>query len=673
MRKKRILAFLITGCIVAGSVAGVSAAVKKTTGGNEPVMVVQASELNSAYFDYESSETDGEISGGAKQNEYRKEEDPGGVLKVNKGDIVKKGDVLFVYDDLQAEVKYERASLELEKLQREYDKNIKNLDILRKKTPVSEKEEAADEPDDFEDDFEDEEFEDEKETFTKIRVHTELNASAKPFYNKSADADKPGSESNPYRFLCKAGQKINVNDEFVKKIKKLGKKSRRFFEIEFREGNTPTGRLIKAWMQDANAITVPDGWKGVFDENSAAAIAVEPQTEENTNPSEETEALQQRIRELEAQINTNPSQDTQDTETEDANADEELQRITQENETLKAEIEALKNKINELENKDEPTEEQQNEDPSSSSSTSSEPQTPSPDEQIIELSVYKKITPVKNVLTDLFEEDEEDDEEYGIRDPYEEEDLSKQDFTKEELEKEIKDTENEIRELEIEIKEAKRREKEAKKAVSEKEIKAKINGVITIADKNAAVSEEEPFLQVTSNGGYSLKSTIAENMLDKVAVGDKVSVMSWNTGEKHEATITEISEYPESGSTYGMDGTNNSRYPFTALIDDENAKFSEDEVFVSVAFDENTLKQEEDKFYIESAFIIKEDDNSYVYVRGNENLLEKRMIKTGAKAGNCHEVISGITPEDYLAFPYWKNTKEGAKTYEGSYEKLYEM
>ena len=63
---------------------------------------------------------------------------------------------------------------------------------------------------------------------------------------------------------------------------------------------------------------------------------------------------------------------------------------------------------------------------------------------------------------------------------------------------------------------------------------------------------------------------------------------------------------------------------------------------------------------------------NYVYVRNTEGKLEKRKIKVGRSLwGSYTQVISGITAEDWLAFPYGKSVKDGAPTFEGTYENLY--
>ena len=72
------------------------------------------------------------------------------------------------------------------------------------------------------------------------------------------------------------------------------------------------------------------------------------------------------------------------------------------------------------------------------------------------------------------------------------------------------------------------------------------------------------------------------------------------------------------------------------------------------------------------AFILQENGKSYVYVRNEDERLEKREITTGRDLWGWQlEITSGLSLEDYVAFPYGKTVTDGAKTEEGSPEDLY--
>ena len=61
-----------------------------------------------------------------------------------------------------------------------------------------------------------------------------------------------------------------------------------------------------------------------------------------------------------------------------------------------------------------------------------------------------------------------------------------------------------------------------------------------------------------------------------------------------------------------------------------------------------------------------------MYLRGEDGLLEKRYVTTGKSLwGSYTEILSGLTAEDLIAFPYGKAVKEGAPTQESDYSTLY--
>ena len=76
--------------------------------------------------------------------------------------------------------------------------------------------------------------------------------------------------------------------------------------------------------------------------------------------------------------------------------------------------------------------------------------------------------------------------------------------------------------------------------------------------------------------------------------------------------------------------------------------------------------------YLEKAFLRTEQGRSFVYLRGADGLLEKRFVTTGKTLwGSYVEIKSGLTAEDYIAFPYGKTVKSGAPTAEKDLSSLY--
>ncbi len=75
---------------------------------------------------------------------------------------------------------------------------------------------------------------------------------------------------------------------------------------------------------------------------------------------------------------------------------------------------------------------------------------------------------------------------------------------------------------------------------------------------------------------------------------------------------------------------------------------------------------------LQNAFIRQEGNQSFVYVQNENGKLEKRQVQTGVSDDGFYTpVYGGVTEMDLFAFPYGKDLREGAPTFEGSDQDLY--
>lgn len=227
----------------------------------------------------------------------------------------------------------------------------------------------------------------------------------------------------------------------------------------------------------------------------------------------------------------------------------------------------------------------------------------------------------------------------------------------------------EIKNLEFQIKMEEAEYRIMQKEADSGEVVAEFDGtVVGILDAESAAMMGQPLLKVSGGGGFYVEGSVSELQLGNIKVGQKVDVMSWDTGMSYEGTIVEIAQFPLENEYYYYGGSQNvSYYPYTVFID-ETAQL-QDGFYVSM-----TLRGAEGKgsLYVDNAFLRSEGATNYVYVRGADGLLEKRVVQVGGSLwGSYTEIRSGLTGEDYLAFPYGKNVKDGAPTQEGTWEDLY--
>ena len=245
-------------------------------------------------------------------------------------------------------------------------------------------------------------------------------------------------------------------------------------------------------------------------------------------------------------------------------------------------------------------------------------------------------------------------------------------YTKEELKQAIADKEKEIRDLQLNQREAELKIRNARKDLEDQTVRATIAGVVRkVGDPEKPSQDGSAFIQVDSQQGLYVKGYVSELMLDQLVPGTMVQVSSWSSGAFAMATVKEVSPYPtDEYASYGS-GAQASYYPFTALINDGADGFQNMES-VSISLTVGMDDASQNAIYLSKSFIREENGQKYVYVRGEDGTLERRPIVTGKILwGSEYEIKSGLTSEDYIAFPYAKNELEGTKTEESTLSELY--
>jgi hypothetical protein len=201
-----------------------------------------------------------------------------------------------------------------------------------------------------------------------------------------------------------------------------------------------------------------------------------------------------------------------------------------------------------------------------------------------------------------------------------------------------------------------------------------MNGIVrTVGDKDHISNDGSPFLSVTSEEGLYVQTYLSEKMYGKVKVGDPVDITAWETGMSYKGRVRDISAYPNV-SQYGDPLA--SQYPMTVSFAAGSGEIKNGE-WVMITYDpsgggsEESMADSMGMLYLYNAFIREENGKMYVMKRGEDGLLMKQYIEVGKIAGEGSEILSGVTTDDYLAFPYGKEVKEGAKTREGTIDDLY--
>ena len=246
-------------------------------------------------------------------------------------------------------------------------------------------------------------------------------------------------------------------------------------------------------------------------------------------------------------------------------------------------------------------------------------------------------------------------------------------YTSDELAQAKREERQKLLDLELDLRESEIKIRQAQRAVDSGVVTASMNGVVkSVYEPDSPPTDGSAFLTIAGAEGLYLKSGIKESMLGQIHEGDIVTVTSWQNGGQYEAEIKSISPYPDTSGMFD-DGGAQTYYPFTAGILDSSAVFESGE-WVEVSYSAGADSAADDgsnTMTIMKAFVREEENRKYVYIRGENGLLRKQYIVTGSLTDSGYEILSGLSDTDWIAFPYGKNVKEGAKTREGSIEDLY--
>lgn len=249
-------------------------------------------------------------------------------------------------------------------------------------------------------------------------------------------------------------------------------------------------------------------------------------------------------------------------------------------------------------------------------------------------------------------------------------------YTAADLKQMISEQESKIKDLKIKKQQSQVDLKQKENALSDGKVRAEFDGVVISVNKKESSSSdsdsstsditnsENALIQLQGSAGTEISVQICEADLNKIKIGDTVSVTNWDTGDVYDAKIVKISDEPVSYTNYTMStaNPNNSTYTFIADIKSGKSSISSDMGF-SVTIDADSTNTD---MYIPAHYVKDKNGASYVYKKGKKGKLEKVEIVTGKSvsdgSNNYYQIISGISEDDYLAFPYSKNIKSGLKT-----------
>ena len=252
-----------------------------------------------------------------------------------------------------------------------------------------------------------------------------------------------------------------------------------------------------------------------------------------------------------------------------------------------------------------------------------------------------------------------------------------------ELEKERDNNSNkleytiQIQTLQVDLKEAEINIKAKETAVIQSEallanavVFAPVDGRIQSISESGTDNYGNPvaYITIQQTGSYRIKGTIGELQRGAVMEGTRMEVLSRTDDRTWAGTVTLVDyESPTQENPnamyYGVaadEMSSSSKYPFYLELDSTDGLLLGQHVYLQL---ENQT-EETGGLSISSAFIAYDEDGS-TYVWADKNgKLEKRTVELGEydMMNDGFEILSGITEEDFIAFPDYELCQEGAPT-----------
>ena len=235
---------------------------------------------------------------------------------------------------------------------------------------------------------------------------------------------------------------------------------------------------------------------------------------------------------------------------------------------------------------------------------------------------------------------------------------------------EIQSTQLDIKEAELKIKTKEKEVEQAAKLLENATVVSPVDGRVQDINESGTNAQGEPaaYITIQEIGSYRVKGVLGELQRGGIQEGDRVTLVS-RTDEtvSWTGTVALVDyENPSQGSNtdryYGMstdEMTASSKYPFYVDLDSTDGLMLGQHLYIRLETEEGQSAG----IPIGSAFICYAEDGSPFVWAEHKGKLEKRHVTLGEynDMTDAQEILSGISMDDYLAFPD-EACREGVST-----------
>ena len=235
---------------------------------------------------------------------------------------------------------------------------------------------------------------------------------------------------------------------------------------------------------------------------------------------------------------------------------------------------------------------------------------------------------------------------------------------------EIQSTQLDMKEAELKIKTKEKEVEQAAQLLENSTVVSPVVGRVQDINESGTNNQGEPaaYITIQQIGSYRVKGVLGELQRGGIQEGDRVTMVSRTDGSKAWSGTVALVDYenPTQGSNmdryYGMSSdemTAASKYPFYVDLDSTEGLMLGQHLYIRLETEEGQPAG----IPISSAFLCYAEDGSAFVWAEHKGKLEKRPVTLGEYNAmtDAQEILSGISLEDYLAFPD-ETCQEGVST-----------
>ena len=235
---------------------------------------------------------------------------------------------------------------------------------------------------------------------------------------------------------------------------------------------------------------------------------------------------------------------------------------------------------------------------------------------------------------------------------------------------EIQSAQLDKKEAELKIKTKEKEVEQASELLEHSTVISPVDGRVQNINESGTNNQGEPaaYITIQEVGSYRVKGVLGELQRGGIQEGDRVTLVSRiDETDTWSGTVALVDyENPSQGSDmdryYGMstdEMTASSKYPFYVDLDSTEGLMLGQHLYIRLETEEGQPAG----IPIGSAFICYAEDGTAFVWAEHKGKLEKRPVTLGEynPMTDAQEVISGISMEDYLAFPD-ETCQEGVST-----------